>query len=66
MLIQFDDDGRKFVVAYANWPDNKIETNYNSYEGECLIIVSLTLCEVLNPTRGLVTPKHGEKICKNY
>jgi hypothetical protein len=39
MFIQFDDDGRKFVVAYANWSNNKTKAKYNSYEGECLVIV---------------------------
>ncbi len=38
MLTQLD-DGRKFVVAYANWSNNKMEGKYSSYEGECLIVV---------------------------
>jgi len=26
-------------VAYANWFNNKTKVRYNSYEGECLVIV---------------------------
>jgi len=33
------DDGQEFVVAYANWSNNKTEAKYNSYEGECLVVV---------------------------
>ncbi len=39
MLTQLDDDGQKFVVAYASWSNNKIKAKYNSYEGECLVVV---------------------------
>jgi hypothetical protein len=39
MLTQLDDDGREFVVAYANWSNNKMEAKYNSYERECLVVV---------------------------
>ncbi len=28
MFIQLNDDGQKFVVAYANWSNNKTNTNY--------------------------------------
>jgi hypothetical protein len=39
MLTQLDDDGVKFVVAYASWSNNKTKAKYSSYEGECLAIV---------------------------
>jgi len=39
MFIQLDDDGRKFVVAYASQSNNKTKAKYNSYEGECLVVV---------------------------
>ncbi len=39
MFTQLNDDGWEFVLAYASQSNNKIEAKYNSYEGECLIIV---------------------------
>jgi len=39
VLTQLNDDGQKFVVAYANWSNNKTKVKYNLYEGECLIVV---------------------------
>jgi hypothetical protein len=39
MLTQLDDDGQEFVVAYASQSNNKMEAKYNSYEGECLVVV---------------------------
>jgi hypothetical protein len=39
VLTQLDDNGQKFVVAYANRSNNKIEAKYNSYKGECLVVV---------------------------
>jgi len=39
MLTQFDDDGQKFMVAYASLSNNKMEAKYNSYERECLTVV---------------------------
>jgi hypothetical protein len=39
VLIQLDDDGRKFVVAYASRSNNKTKAKYSSYEGECLAVV---------------------------
>ncbi len=39
MLIQLDDDGQKFMVAYASLSNNKMEAKYNSYERECLTVV---------------------------
>jgi hypothetical protein len=39
MFTQLDDDGQKFVVAYANRSNNKTEAKYSSYEKECLVVV---------------------------
>jgi hypothetical protein len=39
VFTQLDDDGQKFMVAYVNQSNNKMEAKYNSYEGECLTIV---------------------------
>ncbi len=39
MLTKLDDDGQKFVVAYANRSNNKTKAKYNSYEEECLVVV---------------------------
>jgi hypothetical protein len=37
VLIQFDDDGKEFVVAFASHSNNFGESKYGSYEGECLL-----------------------------
>ncbi len=39
VLTQFDDDGWEFAVAYANQSNNKTEAKYNSYEGECFVVI---------------------------
>jgi hypothetical protein len=39
MLIQFDDDRKEFVVAFARRSNNAVESKYGSYEGECLAVV---------------------------
>lgn len=39
VLIQHDDDGKEFMVAYANRSNNTTESHYNSYEGKCLTTV---------------------------
>ncbi len=39
MLIQLNDDGQEFVVAYASQSNNKTKSKYTSYEGECFIVV---------------------------
>ena len=38
-MTQMDEEGKEFVIAYANWSNNNIEAQYNSYEGECLAVV---------------------------
>jgi hypothetical protein len=40
MFIQLDDDGQEFAVAYVICSNDKTESKYSSYEGECLAIVS--------------------------
>jgi hypothetical protein len=35
---QLDEEGKEYVIAYAS-RNNKTESNYSSYEGECLIVV---------------------------
>jgi hypothetical protein len=37
MFNQLDDDGWKFVVAYARRSNNKTKAKYNSYEGNALL-----------------------------
>jgi hypothetical protein len=39
ILGQFDEEGKEYVIAYASRSNNKAESNYFSYEGECLVIV---------------------------
>jgi hypothetical protein len=39
VLTQCDDEGKEFVVAYANRSNNAAESRYSSYEGECLAMV---------------------------
>ncbi len=36
VLTQCDDEGKEFMVAYANHSNNVAESRYNSYKGECL------------------------------
>jgi hypothetical protein len=38
-FAQFNDDGQKFVVAYAHRFNNKTKTKCSSYEGKCFAIV---------------------------
>ncbi len=39
VLMQCDDEGKEFVVAYASRSNNATESSYSSYEGECLATV---------------------------
>jgi len=39
ILGQLDEEGNEYVIAYASRKNNKIESNYSSYEGECFIVV---------------------------
>lgn len=39
VLVQRDATGREQVVAYARRSNNRAESNYSSYEGECLAVV---------------------------
>lgn len=39
VLVQRDEDGKEQVVAYASRSNNRAESNYSSYEGECLAVV---------------------------
>jgi hypothetical protein len=39
ILGQFNEECKKYVIAYASQSNNKAESNYSSYEGECLVVV---------------------------
>jgi hypothetical protein len=39
VLVQRDDEGREYVIAYASRSNNRTERNYSSYAGECLAAV---------------------------
>jgi hypothetical protein len=36
---QLDEEGKEYVIAYASPSNNKAESNYFSYEGECFVVV---------------------------
>ncbi len=39
MLIQCDDEGKEFVMAYANHSNNAAKSRYSSYKRKCLAAV---------------------------
>ncbi len=39
ILGQLDEEAKEYVIAYASQNKNKAESNYSSYEGECLVVV---------------------------
>jgi hypothetical protein len=39
VLVQRDDEGREYVIAYASRSNNKSERYYSGYAGECLAAV---------------------------
>jgi hypothetical protein len=39
ILGQLDEEGKEYVIAYAFRNNNKAESNYSSYEGECFAVV---------------------------
>jgi hypothetical protein len=39
ILGQLDEEDKEYVIAYASPSNNKVKSNYSSYEGECLAIV---------------------------
>jgi hypothetical protein len=39
VLVQRDDEGWEYVIAYASRTNNRTERNYSSYAGECLAAV---------------------------
>jgi len=36
---QLDDKSKEYVIAYASRSNNKVDSNYFSYEWECLVVV---------------------------
>jgi hypothetical protein len=39
ILGQLDEEGKEHVIVYASRNNNKAESNYSSYEGDCLAVV---------------------------
>jgi hypothetical protein len=55
VLIQCDDEGKEFVVAYGNRSNNATESCYSSYEGECLAPIAHFMCYLFRTQFTLVT-----------
>jgi len=39
IIGQLDEESKEYVITYAFRSNNKVESNYSSYEGECLAVV---------------------------
>jgi len=39
IIGQLDEEGKEYAITYASRNNNKAESNYSSYEGECLAVV---------------------------
>ncbi len=39
ILGQLDEEGKEYVIAYASRNNNKAESNYSLYKGECFAVV---------------------------
>jgi hypothetical protein len=39
---QLDEEGKEYVIAYASQSNNKVESNYSSYEGSVLLLYGLS------------------------
>jgi len=39
IIGQLDEEGKEYVIVYASQSNVKVESNYSSYEGECLVVV---------------------------
>ncbi len=39
IIDQLNEEGKEYVIAYASQNNNKAESNYFSYKGECFVVV---------------------------
>jgi hypothetical protein len=39
IIGQLDEESKEYVIAYASRNNNKAESNYSSYQGECLNVI---------------------------